>query len=390
MARLDGILTLDAARPEPAPSRRAPVTYAYDFSHQGVDYDCFPFGVWRRLSRDAVDEGDRTLMQAGHPQGLPDLRADIARYLHHARAVRCSPEQIIVSAGTEFLLQLLIQLLDDTAVFGIENPGYEKLPMIFAASRACARAVPLDEHGMRPDALEQSGASVACVTPSHQFPTGRIMPVARRIQLLNWAYEGTDRYILEDDYDSEFRYLGKPIPSLQGLDQRDRVIYIGAFSKSLSPALRLSYMVLPEPLVRRYRERLNFYLCPVPTLVQKTLHLFMEGGHLERHLNRVRNLYRLKREALVAALREALPGARVHGASAGLHLTLRVGNGMSEEALIEAARARQVKVYGLSRYYCACPDEPGEATLLLGFATLRMEDIAPTAALLRQAWFPQT
>jgi GntR family transcriptional regulator/MocR family aminotransferase len=373
-------------RREISENQKQTVSYVYDFSHQGVDFECFPFALWRKLTREVINDYDRDLLRIGHPQGYPKLRAGIARYLYHSRGVRCTPEQVIISSGTEFLLQLLIQLFDDSAVYAIENPGYEKLAMIFHSNRADVLPMPLDDQGMLPEALEQSMAQVACITPSHQFPTGLIMPVSRRIQLLNWAYEQPERYIIEDDYDSEFRYSGKPIPSLQSLDQQGCVIYIGAFSKSLSPALRISYMVLPEALVSRYQEKLNFYICPVPTLEQKTLQLFIDGGHFERHLNRVRNLYRQKREKFVAAIRDALPGASIQGASAGLHFTLRVNNGMSEKELIETARAQQVKVYGLSRYYSVAPNEKEGSILLLGFATLKIGEIPDAVSRLKKAW----
>ena len=386
VAALDHILSLGTARPDMSESEKQTVSYVYDFSHQGVDYECFPFALWRKLTREVINDYDRDLMRTGHPQGYPKLRTSIARYLYHSRGVRCAPEQIIISSGTEFLLQLLVQLFDKTDVYAIENPGYEKLAMIFRSNRADAIPIPLDEQGMLPEALEGSAAQIACITPSHQFPTGRIMPVSRRIQLLNWAYEQPERYIIEDDYDSEFRYSGKPIPSLQGLDQQGKVIYIGAFSKSLSPALRISYMVLPVALVRRYQQTLNFYICPAPTIEQKTLQLFIDGGHFERHLNRVRNLYRLKREALVAAIRDLLPGADIQGASAGLHFTLRVNNGMGERELIEAARSQQIKVYGLSRYYSTAPDDINANTLLLGFATLKMGEIPDAVSRLKKAW----
>lgn len=386
VAALDGIVTLDKAQQVSAEHKAQAMPYAYDFSYQGVDDECFPFALWRRLAREAVADGDRELLRTGDAQGHPTLRAGIARYLRHSRHVMCTPEQIIISSGTEFLLQLLVQLFGETTVYAIENPGYEKLGMIFNASRANWTAVPLDAYGIQPEALSASGAGIVCITPSHQFPTGRIMPISRRIQLLNWAYEQPERYIIEDDYDSEFRYAGKPIPSLQGLDGQGRVIYIGSFSKSISPALRISYMVLPEALLQRYRERLNFYICPVPTAEQKTLQLFIDEGYFERHLNRMRNLYRQKRECLVKEINEQLPGAEVEGDSAGLHFTLRVNNGMSEQALIQSAGNHRVKVYGLSRYYSILPPGQSDGTVLLGFATLKINGMAEAVSLLRRAW----
>lgn len=258
--------------------------------------------------------------------------------------------------------------------------------MIFKSSRALCRPILLDESGMRPDALRESRANVACITPSHQFPTGTIMPVSRRIQLLNWANEKPGRYLIEDDYDSEFRYSGKPIPSLQGMDETGRVIYMGAFSKSLSPALRVSYMVLPRHLLDAYQKKLSFYICPVPKMDQKTLCRFIDEGHFERHLNRMRNLYRQKRETIVSAVRRLLPEAEIRGDSAGLHFLLRVNNGWDEQKLIQAAFQQGVRVYGVSQYYFAPPQNGYESMLLLGFACLKIEEIPAAVALLKEAW----
>lgn len=214
------------------------------------------------------------------------------------------------------------------------------------------------------------------------------MAVSRRIQLLNWANEAPGRYIVEDEYDSEFCYGGKPIPSLQSLDRQNRVIYLGAFSKSLSPALRVSYMVLPPELIRTYRERLGFYQCPVPVAQQKVLHRFMADGHFERHLNRVRTLYRQKREALVTALRTALPESDIQGDSAGLHLTLSIRSEASESDVIESGRKHGIRLYGLSRYYSRLPRSQDHITLVLGFATLKLEEIPLAADCLKQVLRP--
>lgn len=358
----------------------------YDFSYQGVDHDSFPFSIWRKLTKEVINEYDRDLLKAGDPKGDRGLRESIARYLHYSRGVNCIAEQIIISSGTEFLLQLLIQLFDANFVYGIENPGYEKLNMIFKSNRANCQPVALDDRGMRPDSLRESRANVACITPSHQFPTGTVMPVSRRIQLLNWANEVPERYLIEDDYDSEFRYSGKPIPSLQGMDETGRVIYMGAFSKSLSPALRVSYMVLPLHLLSEYEKKLRFYICPVPKIDQKTLCRFIDEGHFERHLNRMRNLYKQKRETIVAAIRQNLPQAEIQGDSAGLHLLLRVNNGWEEAELIEAALRRGVRVFGVTQYYFTLPQQYQDSLLLLGFACLKTEEIKTAVNLLAQAW----
>ncbi len=387
LAKLDDILIIEKEQKKDLLPLSGKAKYKYDFSHQGVDYDSFPFSVWRRITKEVINEYDRDILRIGDSQGSPGLRMSIARYLHHSRGVNCVPEQIIISAGTEFLLQLLIQLFDEDFIYAIENPGYEKLNMIFRSSRAVCRPIDLDSSGMRPDCLDKTMANAACVTPSHQIPTGRIMPVSRRIQLLNWTNENPRRYIIEDDYDSEFRYSGKPIPSLQGLDKNGRVIYIGAFSKSLSPALRISYMVLPEHLLKIYHEKLSFYICPVSTIAQKTLQQFIEKGHFERHLNKMRKIYRQKREVIVSAINDMLPGAEIQGDSAGLHFILRIQNGMNEQELIERAGNQHVKVYGISGFYSDQTSNKHDGALLIGFGALSSKEITDAVSLLKRAWY---
>lgn len=263
---------------------------------------------------------------------------------------------------------------------------YERLNLLFKSNRAAYCPVALDEKGMLPEALAASGADIACVTPSHQFPSGNAMPVSRRIQLLNFANEQLRRYLIEDDYDSEFRYSGRPIPSLQGLDTGEKVIYMGAFSKSLTPAMRVSYMVLPLRLLKTYREKLGFYLCPVPVIEQKVLHRFIREGYFERHLNRMRNLYKAKREALVKVIGQLLPDAQIAGAQAGLHLILKPNSAMTEAQLIAAAAKQGVKIYGYSQYFFDLPPANLEPSLLLGFATLTTDGIIEAVGLMKKAW----
>lgn len=384
VSKLDGVLSLNNEKVQPLENNDSRPDFKYDFSHHGVDLDSFPFSVWRKLNKEVIDEYDLTLLRACEPQGDSKLRQSIANYLHQSRGVNCRAGQIIISSGTEFILQLLIQLFDGDYIYALENPGYEKLNLIFKSNRVRYEAISLDESGMRPDILTKSGANVACVTPSHQFPTGNIMPISRRIQLLNWARESENRYIIEDDYDSEFKYSGKPIPSLQGLDSASRVVYIGAFSKSLTPSIRISYMVLPERLLTKYNDVLSFYLCPVPLFEQKALHRFISEGYFERHLNKMRNIYKRKMEALIAAVNTLLPDSEISGASAGLHLVLKVNNGMPERELEASASDSGVRVYGLSRFFIGEATE--KSSVLLGFASLREEEIFKAVQLLRRAW----
>ncbi len=383
---LDGII--DAGEGIEIPDSRiipAPII-KYDFSHHGVDFESFPFSKWRAITREVISQEDDTLLKSGHPQGDINLRTSIARYIHQSRGVNCQPNQIIVSSGTEFLLQLLIQLFNKEYIYGLESPGHEKLSMIFKSNKVQCRPIALDKKGMMPLSLEGSGADIACITPSHQFPTGNIMPVSRRIQILNWSNEKSGRYIIEDDYDSEFKYSGKPIPSLQRLDTGGKVIYMGTFSKSLTPALRISYMVLPEELLKIYKEKLNFYICPVSTFQQKALYQFINEGYFGRHLNKMRNIYKKKREILVSAIKTYLPYVEIIGHKVGLHLLIKVNKNISEDKLIRLAKDKGIRIYGISQYYLGDIPKNKTPMLLLGFATLKDNEIPEAVALLSNAW----
>lgn len=386
VCELEGIIDLDKDSQSPANLLPAKAWAQYDFSHNGVDFESFPFTQWRKITREVIDEDDQTLLKSGHPQGDINLRTSIAKYIHQSRGVNCHPKQIIISSGTEYLLQLLIQLFPRDYIYGLESPGYEKLSMIYKRNYASYRAISLDKKGIIPSQLETSGANVVCISPSHQFPTGNIMPISRRIQLLNWSAEEGGRYIIEDDYDSEFKYSGKPIPSLQSLDTGGKVIYMGSFSKSLTPALRISYMVLPEELLQSYKERLNFYICPVSSFQQKTLYQFINQGHFTRHLNKMRNVYKKKREILVSEIKKHLPYAEISGDKVGLHLLIKVKKGISEEVLIALAKKKGIRIYGISQFYLDEPAKTKEPKLLLGFATLTDEEIPEAVGLLRDAW----
>ena len=373
--------------PAAAPAQAAPADGCrYDFRTNIVDTGCFPFSVWARLSRSVLSEYSDRLLQAADPCGAIELRVQIARYLHDFRGINVSPDNILVGAGSEYLMHLVIQLLGRERIYALENPGYRKLYQIFAANGAAVRPLPLDKSGLRADALTASDASVVYLTPSHHFPLGTVMPAARRMEILRWAAAG-DRYIIEDDYDSAFRYASRPIPALGELDRAGRVVYVNTFAKSLSPGLRIGYLVLPDALMARYRERFSLYSSTVPSFDQQTLAAFLRTGGFERHISRSRKLYQARRDALMAALdRElaALPH-EVSRSEAGLHLLLHMRCGLRERELIERARDAGVRVYGLSAYYMP-PVQPPRATLVLGYAGLTAQQIDEAAALLRQAW----
>ena len=359
----------------------------YDFRTNIVDTGCFPFATWARLSRSVLSEYSDRLLRATDPCGAAELRGQIARYLYDFRGINISPDNILVGAGSEYLMHLVIQLLGRERVYALENPGYRKLYQIFSDNGAAVRPLPLDKSGLRADALAASDASVVYLTPSHHFPLGTVMPAARRMEILRWASAAPGRYIIEDDYDSEFRYASRPIPALGELDHAGRVVYVNTFAKSLSPSLRIGYLVLPDALMARYHERFSLYSSTVPSFDQHTLAAFMRTGGFERHISRSRKVYQARRDALMAALDRELADLphEVSRSEAGLHLLLHMRNGMLERELIERASAAGVRVYGLSAYYTP-PVKPPKATLVLGYAGLTEQQINEAAALLRQAW----
>ncbi len=358
----------------------------FDFSYHGVDKPTFPYAIWRKLMKEVINEYDPELLQRGDSFGYQGLRTAIAIYLHQSRGVNCRDYQIIISSGTEILYHTLIQLLGKQSIFGIENPGYEKLNLLFNSNRAQYAAISIDKNGMIPEEVDKSNANVLCITPSHQFPSGEIMPISRRYALLHWANEEEDRYLIEDDYDSEFKYSSKPIPALQSLDTNEKVIYIGSFSKSLSSTIRVSYMVLPPKLLADYRNQLSYILCPVPIFEQKVLYRFINEGYFERHLNKMRIIYKRKRETLVKVFTELNCGIEILGADAGLHLLIRVPNHMSEEELMQSALDLGVRVYGISGYYIDKSKLKADPTLMLGYAGISEGDISKAVELLYQAW----
>ena len=358
--------------------------YRFDLQTSRVDTASFPFATWSRLNREVLAMDSKFLLENSHPQGLPALREEIARYLAEYRGVRAQADQIVIGAGSEYLLMLMTLLLGRDRVYAVENPGYEKIRRILSA-QAPVLPLALDHDGLRPDLLRSSGAQILHLTPSHHFPLGMVMPVSRRLELLAWAQEDPVRWIIEDDYDSEFRFTGRPIPAMQGMDS-EKVLYFNTFAKSLAPTLRISYMVLPPALAERFREHFSFYACTVPSFEQYTLQKFMAGGHFERHLSRMRKRYRARRDALLDALTQTGLNriADISGQEAGLHLLVRFHQPVSEQMLVRTAAEQGVGVHGLSSYCAGTYDGP--PTILLGYGGLRREELFEAAVRLSRAW----
>lgn len=372
----------------PVSPQPEPPAFAFDFKTNVVDTDCFPFSTWAKLSRAVLTDYDRTLLLEPASQGVPALREQICNYLYAFRGISVEPDQIIVGAGSEYLVTLLIQLLGRQRTYAIETPGYPKLTQIFGANDANTVPIPLDTDGLCLDTLRASNASAAYLTPSHHFPLGIVTSAARRAALLRWVNEADDRYLIEDDYDSEFRFVSRPIPALKELDHNDKVIYHNTFAKSLAPSLRIGYLALPRSLLPAYQARFGGYASTVPVFEQYTLARFLETGSFERHVNRIRNLYKARLDTLLHALAQSALSGQYHvsGAEAGLHLLLHMENGMNEEELITSAAANGVRVYGLSRYYIGSASACPPATVILGYAGIPSEQLTSAVAALERAW----
>ena len=362
-------------------------SWQVDFSPYAIDMSAFPMSVWKKLSRKVLTEAEVDLFAKGDARGDLGLRRSISRYIHSARGVECTPDQIIVGAGNEYLLMLLEKILGGNLRIAMENPTYERSYRIFHSFEYEVVTVPMDDSGMIVEELKKTKADVAYVMPSHQFPTGTVMPIGRRMELLNWANGAEGRYLIEDDYDSEFRYRGKPIPALQASDKQGKVIYIGTFSKAIAPAIRVSFMVLPPVLLEKYHRECGFYSCTVSRIDQRILEEFIRDGYFERHLNKMRKIYRAKHDLVMDSLKTMRKSFDISGENAGLHLLLTSKTEREEKWLREAAAAVGVKVYGLSDSVVDGEDVPHNGTVLLGFGGLDEAAIRQGVELLKQAWY---
>lgn len=365
--------------------------FRYDFSPTAIDMAYFPYATWKKITRSILVDAKSRMFALGEPQGDEELRRTICRYLHGSRGVNCEPEQLIIGAGNDFLLLLLEKLLGRHVPVAMENPTYMRAYQIFRSFAYPISLVPMDEKGIRVDRLRESGAQVAYVMPSRQYPTGISMPIGRRMELLGWAAAGEERYLIEDDYDSEFRYKGKPLPSLQASDSMGHVIYLGTFSKAIAPAIRVSYMVLPYPLLEKYRRECSFFSSTVSRIDQTILNEFISDGYFERYLNKMRKVYRAKHDLLLGELRGWEADFAVSGENAGLHVLLADKRGRDEESLVRAAAEADVKVYGMGAFRMNESDPPTggtkePTTLILGYGGLSETEIREGIERLKKVW----
>ncbi|MBP3493310.1 MAG: PLP-dependent aminotransferase family protein [Oscillospiraceae bacterium] len=350
--------------------------YLLDLVTNSISAEYFPFTVWSKTMRQTILEQDKGLLQPTPYNGAPELRRAIADNLKQFRGMTVDPEQIIVGAGTEFLYYLLIQLLGRERTYAVEDPGYGKIGRIYESNQVALRRIGLDDAGLSTEELRKSGADVVHISPSHHYPTGIVMPIGRRQELLRWAGEQEGRYILEDDYDSEFRFVGRPIPTMFSTDEHQRVIYLNTFSKTIAPSIRISYMILPPHLLQEYRKRLSFYACTVSGFEQYTLAQFMAQGRYEQHINRMRNRYRQKRDAVIDAIRTGpLAGrAEIMEQDAGLHFLMKLNTALPDQDLRRRAAENGVRLALLSDYY-SIPENAPQHVVVVNYSGIELQDL---------------
>ena len=341
----------------------------------------FPFTVWSRLQREALLDFGHQLLEPVPHQGLAVLRKAIADHLAGFRGMQVDPENILIGAGTDFLYNLLLQLLGQDKTYALEEPGYGKIRLIYDAAGAKSIPAPMDSQGVIPEAI--GDADVLHISPSHHFPLGLITSMHRRQALLRWAQEG-EKWIIEDDYDSEFRFDAHPMSAMYSPRADGRVIYMNSFSKSLAPSIRIGYMVLPPALMALFRQRLAFYSCTVSGFEQHTLARFLQDGHFEKHINRMRKFYRSRRNRLL----EILSGCRwadklsIEEADAGLHFLVKVDTDVSDEALEAFCYRLGLQARCLSRYYFGHPPRESLHKLVINYSGLKDADLDRLAQIL--------
>ena len=335
----------------------------------------FPFSVWARLMRTVLLEDRPALLESVPSAGVWALRCAIAAEFGRLRGMKVAPEQVFIGSGTEYFYNLLIQFLGRTRRYGAELLGHRKLARVYCANGVAVCPLAMDGDGVLPQALRESGAQVLHISPAHQYPTGAVMPIARRQQILRWLAEDAERWVIEDDFDAEFRFSGLPIPPLQSMDPCGRVLYLNTFSKTLSPSLRISYLILPRQLLPRWQQTMGFYSCTVPSFEQFTLARFLSGGWFEKHLTRAKKYYRAVREQLLAQLAAPPCAGRfaVLGAGAGLHLLLRVRTALPDERLAGFLEQAGLEAELLSSFYLQAPPESARGCIVLHYADLRPE-----------------
>ena len=343
-----------------------------DFKANAVSVSLFPFNIWNRYQRETMLMDPSVLGRPLPYNGLFELRCAIADMLRDNRGMDVDPGQIIIGAGSEYLYMRLMQLLGESSVLAVEDPGYQKFSIIAESLGHTLVPVPVDDKGMDVSALEKSGARIVHLSPNAHFPTGVIMPVSRRLELFWWLSGGKDRYCIEDDYDSEFRFWNRGMLPLYAENVQDRIIYMNTFTKTVYPSLRISYMVLPWKLMDRFRMTQSFYSCTVSTMEQYSLARFIKEGKYEYHVQFMRNYYRKYRDKVLSTLKDSKIGkkAEIIEHNAGTHFLLRIQTGLSKEEAARRGRDEGLALSFFSDYFYHGYNEKECCTLVLNYAAI--------------------
>ena len=360
----------------------------YNFQYGNLDSVHFPRKLWRKYLTDILDlSGTQEVHSYGDVKGDLELRMQLKEYLYHSRGVKCQPEQIIICSGTQSALEIMVKIFPYAKKqVAMEEPCYNGASIIFHSHGFEIFPISVYEDGIGINDLSLSSARMVHIAPSHQFPMGVVMPIHQRIQLLKWAQEGAN-IIIEDDYDSEFRYNGQPIPSLQSIDEFQRVVYIGTFSKSLSPGLRMAYIILPKWLLSKYEERFIGYQCTVPLIEQKIMARLIADGHWEKHVRKICLAHKRKHDLLIHAIKNNMgQKVKIHGHQAGLHILLEFLDGQREEDLVRQALEHKIKVCPVSPFWLDKTNYKNNF-LVLGYGMISEDDIPQAIKILSQIWF---
>ncbi|CAD2072078.1 PLP-dependent aminotransferase family protein [Phocicoccus pinnipedialis] len=353
---------------EPSLIHKEEEYFNYEFKTAQVDPTHFPYAQFRQLSRKAFEDENMELLISGDKEGYWPLRQAIAQYVFNSRGVKCTPNQVIVGSSTEQLSELITEILK-TNRFLIEDPSYPPIRNVLEKKKIAYQNVPVIEHGIDMNIVEKSNFETVYVTPSHQFPTGEVMSIENRTRLIKWANKSKSRYIIEDDYDSEFRYFKKPLPALQSLDTKNKVIYISTFSKSLFPTVRIAYMVLPKHLIQKYQSLKHKENSTVSLHMQWIVSEFLRTGRFDRHLNKMRKVYENKISYIIKRLNEH-PVISVRGEKTGMHFVLTVQDG-DLNTILERAEKESLYIEPFKTY----AEKTTSAKFVIGFGGVREEEL---------------
>ncbi|GAA3717394.1 transcriptional regulator GabR [Salinicoccus jeotgali] len=375
--------------PEDLKEEGAPRRFEISLSHMATDLEYFPHDKWLNAEKHVFKNYKEEISQISHPQGPYEIRETISRLISVNRGVKCKPEQIVIGSGTQSLIKQILTMDNTTKTVGMENPGYRRMYDLFKALNLKVNPIELDDSGININKIKESDSNILFITPSHQFPTGKIMSISRRIELLNWASESNERYIIEDDYDSEFKYGTDHIPALQSLDRHDKVIYAGTFSKTLFSGLRISYIVLPPDLLRKYREMYSNWIQGSSIFNLYTLNHFINNGDYSKYVKKMNLHYEKVREKLITTLKEEFGNSIViHDIPAGLHFYAEFKTDKTYEEIERQATCKNIELYTLRRFSIKGIEEgQDKRALIIGFAKLRLGTVEEAVKKLKKVVF---